>query len=886
MSVTTALSRPGGWLVGGPLSYAGPSQPPSSTRVRSLELALSVALADQKLSATASAALLDASYGGPTANTVGWADARLQPLLGSVFAAISPATPPASSSLGALLTALQALGIAVTDAQGAVGISADAVNALTVDPVGYLAPKVGAALASLGFAAGAAGSYSLPLGTLPLEVFAQTAPATIGLRTAAAGAGLGLTSGIGLEFTAGLPLATMTPQVSATLTAGPATLGYASGAVTLQVPPGLGSLQLYPVPSAASIETALAAALPGFLLSSAASALIGAMLGPGYVVSGITSFLSSPGQWLVGSNALGNGTVLDPAKVSQLLTAFGTLPAGLTLSASGTNPTVLALATGTPLGGVLSVSLGVSIDATRHLAPAGTLGIEVPLTGTWPSLTLTLGVSSSGVSLVVAPGGQTPIQLLPTFSGFGALAAAAEALLPQALDGLLAALPAGPITPLALEVATALDLYDPAGGFAAHAAQLVALTSGNWMATVQDAARSAFLAAVSAVFNDPGSPLHGALPGTIAVSGSAIGWSYPVAGGSLGIGTGWDSSGPTVSFTAAGLAPGQLAADGVADRRVRRRRAHAGRDRGGLAGNQPGHRRRPAARADRRRRNGHAGPAAARRRGREHAGDHAAARARRDRGVRSRGRADRGVRDPARRRPADHRDRGRLRQADVDRRADDPAGAVGREADQGGVRLAAAVLAVHAAAGRRHHPGRAAAGGHAGHDQARLLPAAVARVRRRFGQDRRAAGRLDPAHDRRRRLAAGLGAVRRPGHLARARRRDHAVPVQHRPAACSSRPELLVAGLGIGLAGSGDTPLLDASGFRVGAVDAYLAFQLDLLRRQRVRARRRGGDRPARPADQPVRLGVREQPGGGQPARTRAAHHQAATTRPSTRPST
>ena len=555
MSVTLALSRAGGWLVGGPLSYAGPSQPPVYTRVRSAQLAFSVILAGQKLSGTPSAALLDASYGGTTADTVGWADARLQPLLGSVFAAISPAMPPASSSLGALLTALQALGIAVVDAQGAVGISSDALNALTVDPVGYLAPKVGAGLASLGFGAGTAGSYSLPLGTLPLEVFVQTAPATIGLRTTAAVTGLDLTSGVGLEFTAGLALATMTPTVTATLSAGSAALSYGSGTLTLQGPPELGSLQLYPVPSAASIEAALAAALPGFLLSSAASALIEAMLGPGYVISGITSFLSSPGQWLVGSNALGNGTVLDPAKVSQLLTAIGTLPAGLTLTASGTNPTVLALATGTPLGGVLSLSLGASIDATRHLAPAGTLGIEVPLSGTWPSVTVTLGVTSSGVSLAVTPAGQTPIQLLPAFSGLGALAGAAEALLPQALDELRTALPAGPITPLALEVAAALDLYDPAGGFAAHAAQLVALTSGDWMATVQGAARTAFLAAVSAVFNDPSSPLHGALPGTIAVSGSTIGWSYPVAGGSLGIAVGWDITGPTVSFTAADVAP-------------------------------------------------------------------------------------------------------------------------------------------------------------------------------------------------------------------------------------------------------------------------------------------------------------------------------------------
>ena len=555
MSVTVALSQPGGWLVGGPLSYAGPGHPLVNTRVRSAELTLSVSLAGSVLSATPSAALHEAAYVGTTADAVGWTDARLPPLLGSLFAAAAPTMPPASSSLGAVLAWLQALGVAVVDAQGAVGISADALSALTVDPIAYLAPKMSAGLAPLGFAAGAAGTYALPLGTAPLELFVQTAPATIGLRTTAASPGLGLTSGVSLQFTAGLPLVTMTPTVSATLTAGPATLSYGSGGLTLQIPSGLGSLQLYPAPSAAAIEAVLAAALPGFLLSGAASALIETVVGPGYVVSGIASFLRSPGQWLVGGNALGNGTVLDPAKVSQLLTAIGPLPAGLTLSASGTNPTALAIATGTPLGGVLDVSLGVSIDTTRHLQPTGTFGITVPLGGTWPSVSVTFGATQAGVSLIVTPGGQAPIQLLPVFSGLGALAGAAEALLPQALDELRTALPPGPIAPLALQVAEALDLYDAAGGFAAHAAQLSALTSGGWMSGLQAAARTAFLAAVSAVFNDPSSPLHGALPGTIAVTGSTIGWSYPVAGGSLGIGTGWDASGPTVSFTAANVTP-------------------------------------------------------------------------------------------------------------------------------------------------------------------------------------------------------------------------------------------------------------------------------------------------------------------------------------------
>ncbi len=41
-------------------------------------------------------------------------------------------------------------------------------------------------------------------------------------------------------------------------------------------------------------------------------------------------------------------------------------------------------------------------------------------------------------------------------------------------------------------------------------------------------------------------------------------------------------------------------------------------------------------------------------------------------------------------------------------------------------------------------------------------------------------------------------------------------------------PELAVRGLGLGLAGDGDAPLLNESGFRIGALDTYLAFDVDL----------------------------------------------------------
>jgi len=562
LSVNMSLSKQGGWLAGGPTSYAGPSITPVNIRVRSAELGLYVVPADGKLSATPTATLHEASYLGPTSDVVTWTDARLQPLLGSVFAANAATPPTAATSLGGLLAVLQELGIAA-DPQGGFSISTDALNALAVDPIGYLTPKVSAAFATpgtLGFTAAGSATSVLTIGTLPLEVFVQTSPATIGLRTATAGTGLALAADVRLAFSVGLPLETMTPAVSATFTAGPATLGYSDGALTLQIPPDLPSLPLFPAPPPATVESALAKALPALLVSVSASALIDSVLEPGYVVSGIEPFLRSPGQWLVQSTALGDGTVFDPAKISQFLTAIGTLPAGLTLTPSGTNPTTLALATSAPLGGLLDLSLDVTIDATRHLAPSGSFGITAPLPGgTWPSVTITFGVDPAGISLTVTPGGGTAIELLPTFSGAGALLGAAEALLPQALDGLRAALPPGPITPLALDVAAALDLYDPVGGFAAHGAQLAALTSAGWFAALSAAARTAFLNAVAAVFNDPTSPLHEAMPGTISLTADTIGWSFALPAGlgtgSFAIAVGWDGSGPTVTAGAENVTP-------------------------------------------------------------------------------------------------------------------------------------------------------------------------------------------------------------------------------------------------------------------------------------------------------------------------------------------
>jgi len=561
LTVRVALAQPGGWLAGGPLSFAGLGAAPLDVRVRSAELGVTLS-ANGAVTATPFVTLHDAAYHGATAGAIAWGDALMQNALGSVFASIASTPPAASTSLGAVVQALQALGIVTVAVDGSAGASADALHALAVDPLGYLAPKASAAFAAAnvgvpGFAASPNGGVAIALGGLPLEAFVTTSPAAFGVRTT--GNGLAPANGVTAQLSVALQLPAATPQIGATLVAGPATFTVANGTVTLAIPPEIPSLQLVPPPSASTVAAALAAAVPDLLVSTAGSALVSSLLGPGYRVSGLLAFLRSPGAWIVRSDALGDGNALDPAKVSALLATLPALPGGFALAASGARPTTISLATSAPLGGVLSILAGVSVDESRHLAPAGTIAIGVPLpAGTWPNVSIAFGVGPGGITLTVSPGGVAPIQLLPTFSGAGALAGAAEALLPQALDALAGAIPAGALRTLALDVASALDLYDAGGGFAAHASQLEALLSGTWFSTLESTARTAFLNALVAFFDDPSSPLHGALPGAIALAGDTIAWSYPlpaaIGTGGVTVAVGWDGAGPTISAGATGVA--------------------------------------------------------------------------------------------------------------------------------------------------------------------------------------------------------------------------------------------------------------------------------------------------------------------------------------------
>src|SRR5262249_13122059 len=150
-------------------------------------------------------------------------------------------------------------------------------------------------------------------------------------------------------------------------------------------------------------------------------------------------FLQRPES--VGSSSGGG---FEGTKINTLLTEIGkaaglppgpglNLPASLRLTAGGAgtdaSPLTVQLATTAPLAGVLTPASPETLDRLRQLPPAGPLPLATPPTGNGPHVSIVFKTFPAGVALAVTPQGQPPIQILPSFSGLGALRGAAEALL-------------------------------------------------------------------------------------------------------------------------------------------------------------------------------------------------------------------------------------------------------------------------------------------------------------------------------------------------------------------------------------------------------------------------------------------------------------------------
>ncbi|HKD78093.1 MAG TPA: DUF6603 domain-containing protein [Candidatus Angelobacter sp.] len=571
-SVRIQLSRPGDWLIGGPASYNAQGDF-VDVRLRAAELGVDIGS-----TVTPYAALHQGSFHGPmTTGVISFTDAVAQPLIGALFQGITSTAPAAGTSLAALIKALQALGVMVPDSHtaGAFGLSADAWSAIAVDAAGYLGPRFAAAL-STGFA-GFTGAGPWVLGTsgLPAEMYVTAAPAVVGVRSTA----------IPLSSNASLAFDLNTKSLGATLQIGAFKLVWGtSGAgmsLTAAAQPWLDPITLIPAPSAATLQAALSHALPRLLLSGAFSAVLEGILGPGFQIPPIDSFFSAPGQTLGGSSGLGGDSGLSADKINQLLQIIAhvlrlplgpglNLPGNLRLIAEGTgtpaDPTSLHLLTTANIAGVLGIDLAAKFDSTLHVTPAGQVTITVPLPGNWTGLTITFGASASAVSLSLAPqlAGVPPIQILPTFSGLGdALRGALTALLPKALDDLVTALgPPNPGTVLkgALDIATAFGIYDAVNGFSTHGPELRALTQGDFLAAF-GGSRAGVATAIANLFTIPA--LSGGLPGAVSASGGTVTWSETFAGsisGSAAVSLGWDGTGPTAAL---GLQNVKLASGGL-----------------------------------------------------------------------------------------------------------------------------------------------------------------------------------------------------------------------------------------------------------------------------------------------------------------------------------
>lgn len=570
--VDITLEHPFGWLVGSPQAHTAIGSPPVDVRLRRAELSARMALdGTGQLVVTPRGLLQDGAFHGPLEPAITLDSPLAAPLLGALFQRLSNPAPLPGSGLDLLLDSLEALGVAVPDPHGGVGLSADALTAITLDGAGFLAPRLRTAFSLPGtvgaFTGPPDGPWTLAVSGLPLEVYASASPAAVGLRTRA-GSTLSIGGGAA-RFDARLELADFRTTLSLTANLGAATLSYggAGDTLTLAVPPWLDSLTLIPAPPPATLIAAFNAAVPRLMLSSAVTAFFESVIGPGVAVGPIDVLLASPGSTTSGSGALGNGTFLDAGKINRLLQAIGRaigapagpglmLPGNLRLNASGSDSLTLRLETdpAAPIGGVVSFQLDANIDRLFHLTPSGHLTLETP-PETSPRVEVAFGISPGGVTLEVRPQDLGRIRLLPTFEGFGSLLlAGGAALLPRALDELVGTFdtPQPALVVLTLDVAHAFDLYDPVGGFAApeHTAQLRTLLTDGWSG-VQSTQRRQIVTAIVQLLNAT------SLPRAFSADGNTVVWSsVPGAtGATLNITVGWDTEGPTLIVRTTGLRP-------------------------------------------------------------------------------------------------------------------------------------------------------------------------------------------------------------------------------------------------------------------------------------------------------------------------------------------
>ncbi len=355
------LSRPEGWLLTGPAT--------GDTRVRDLALRIDLAPALTQVSLE----LHEAAWHGPTQPVVTTLEPIALQALGEVMRTLTDAQAP-------LVDALTALTVVVRNASGELGIAADAWTILQNDPRSLIGAHLPDAIASssgwLGITGPPAGPWTWqpPDSPLTLTITRDTPSGPYRLAIAAQ-------SGGAFELDLSTPVPLLAPEIDAAIHAGIVTVRWSSttGAVTLEAPPWLASLTVFPPPSPATLSAALNDAWPSLLFSGVLQ-LVLSTFAPGVRMDRVESFLRDTGAFVFGG--------LTGDKINLLLqqiNQFAGLPAGpglqlpgdISISAAGgtsaADPIRIDAVTTAPLGGVLGLDLGVHIDSLRHVTPAGSL---------------------------------------------------------------------------------------------------------------------------------------------------------------------------------------------------------------------------------------------------------------------------------------------------------------------------------------------------------------------------------------------------------------------------------------------------------------------------------------------------------------------------------
>ncbi|QGN31643.1 alpha/beta hydrolase [Microlunatus sp. Gsoil 973] len=533
LTLSTRTYRPTGWLVqDGTLPDS-----PIDARVRLVEAGVIVTPAgapvagptpDGALSTTVVTGglgivpwlrLVDASVGvGPVQAAIALGHVELRAALDAVIAELDAAlTNPAAQ---AVLGLLRAAGVLIDTSAGP-RASIQGLADLATVPIRTLTERRAALLATLRTIVGDPDLSGVDLGGLDagaLSVSPPELPVRLSLDDATMVVRLEATS----DFTLAGPLSvrgrldldtrTLAVGLDASLLAGPVALHREpSGSITLDAGPWLRTpLRLRPFDTAA-VRDGLGELILDLSVSAIVSALLGAEAGNNVVIPPISALVRDPVGWLRSPDALGTADgLLDGDRINDVLRmiagALGVddqqgleLPGGFLLRVSGSDPLQVRLSGNFDQGAPLltaGVALGVDLRTLGPLptdiqaAPSGSITLDVSLPGDWGDLTIAFSVDAGGVRLLITPDNVGPIQLLPTVTGLGELLGnAVTALVPKVLQEITDALqaePEHPVLDVALQIADALDIYDPGGaGFLGDAEKqrLRDMLTPGWLQT-------------------------------------------------------------------------------------------------------------------------------------------------------------------------------------------------------------------------------------------------------------------------------------------------------------------------------------------------------------------------------------------------------------------